>query len=128
MKYSNYIGVAASVALVICCFIPWVYIVSVRTTVTGLNSGHTNFGSPGAMHIIFSVFAITLFLLHKVWAKRTNIIVAVLNFAWAIRNILVITHCELGECPEKRVGIYAVVILSFFVLLMALLPKMEIAD
>lgn len=128
MKYSNYIGVLAAIALIVCCFVPWVYIVSIQTTITGADSGHTNFGRPGLMHIIFGVFSILLFLLHKVWAKRTNLFVATLNFAWAIRNFLLITRCELGECPEKRFGIYAVLILSFFMLSMTLFPKMDIED
>ena len=118
MKYSNYIGVAIAIALIAFCFMPWVYIISIQTTITGLDSGNTNFGSPGAMHIIFCVFSIILFLLPKVWAKRANMIVVTLNFAWAIRNFLLITRCEVGECPEKRFGIYAVIILSFLILLM----------
>jgi hypothetical protein len=128
MKYSNYIGVVLAVALIACCFIPWVYIISIKTTITGLNTGNTNFGSPGAIHIILCVFAIILFLLHKVWAIRTNLFIATFNFAWSIRNFLIITHCELGECPEKRFGIYAVIIFSFFMLLMAFFPKMDIDD
>ncbi len=128
MKYSNYIGVIAAIALIVCCFIPWVYITAIKTTITGLNSGPTNFGRPGAMHIILCVFTIILFSFHKVWAKRTNLFVVTFNFAWAIRNFLFITQCQMGECPEKRMGIYAVIILSFFILLMALSPKMDIED
>jgi hypothetical protein len=128
MKYSNYLGVTSTVALIILCFVPWVYIHSIQTTITGLNTGQTNFGRPGAIHIFLCVFSIILFLLHKVWAKRANLFVVTLNFAWSIRNFLLITHCELGECPEKRFGIYGVIILSFFMLLMALFPKMDISD
>lgn len=128
MKYSNYIGILAAVALIACCFVPWVYIISIKTTITGVNSGATNFGRPGAIHIILCVFSIILFLLPKVWAIRTNLFTATFNFAWAIRNFLLITHCEMGECPEKRLGIYGVIILSFFILLMALFPKMDVED
>jgi uncharacterized membrane protein len=128
MKYSNYIGIAAAVALIAFCFVPWVYISSIQTTVTGLDTGHTNFGKPGVVHIFFCVFSIILFLTPKVWAKRTNLLVASFNFVWAIRNFLVITLCQMGECPEKKTGIYAVFILSFILMLMAFLPKMEVSD
>ena len=128
MKYSNYLGVAFTVALIIFCFVPWVFIHSIQTTITGLNSGQTNFGRPGAIHIILCVFSVIFFLLQKIWAKRANLFVVTLNFAWSIRNFLVITHCELGECPEKRLGIYGIIILSLFMLLMALFPKMDIPD
>src|SRR5215210_3892114 len=97
MKYSNYVGVVVAVALIISCFVPWVYIQSIQTTITGSNTGSTNFGRPGAIHIILCVFAVILFLLHKVWAKRANLFVVTFNFAWAIRNFLLITHCEMGE-------------------------------
>ncbi len=128
MKYSNYIGVVLAVALIACCFIPWVYILSIKTTLTGLNTGNTNFGRPGVIHIILCVFAIMFFFIRKVWAIRTNLVDVTFNFAWSIRNFLLITHCELGECPEKRFGIYAVIILSFFILLMAFFPKIDIQD
>ena len=126
MKYSNYLGVVAAAALIVCCFVPWVYIQPIHTTITGLNTGQTNFGRPGVIHIFLCVVAIILFLLYKIWAKRANVVVATLNFAWSLRNFLLITRCELGECPEKRLGIYAVILLSFFLLLMALFPKMDV--
>jgi len=128
MKYSNYIGALSAAALIAFCFVPWVYIESIQTTVTGLNAGRTNFGSPGAIHIFLCVFSIILFLLQKVWAKRTNLFVVTFNFAWAIRNFLLLSQCQMGECPEKRLGLYAVIIFSFLMLLMALLPKMEVTD
>jgi hypothetical protein len=123
MKYANYIGVAASLALIIFCFVPWVYIGYIKTTITGLTTSHTNFGRPGAMHIILAFLSIILFLLNKVWATRANVFIVALNFAWSLRNFLLITQCEFGECPEKKFGIYAVIALSFIILLMGLLPK-----
>lgn len=128
MKYSNYLGVAAAIALIAFCFVPWVYIISIQTTITGLDSGLTNFGSPGVIHIILCVFSIILFLLYKVWAKRANLFVVTFNFTWSIRNFLVITQCQMGECPEKKLGIYAVIILSSIMMIMVLLPKMEVKD
>jgi hypothetical protein len=128
MKYSNYIGITSAVGLIACCFIPWVYITSINTVLTGIDTGNTNFGRPGLIHIILSVFSIILFIIHKVWAKRANVFIVALNFAWAIRNFLLITHCELGECPQKRFGIYAIMILSFLLLLMGLFPKLDVID
>lgn len=128
MKYSNYIGVAAALALIAFCFAPWVYIGYIKTIITGFNTGNTNFGRPGAMHIMLAVFSIILFLVPKVWAARANLFVVAFNFAWSLRNFLLITQCEYGECPEKRFGIYAVVLLSFIILLMGFLPKVTLKD
>ncbi|HEX8356278.1 MAG TPA: hypothetical protein VF610_02655 [Segetibacter sp.] len=128
MKYSNYIGVVAALALIACCFVPWVYIAPIKTTITGVSAENTNFGRPGILHIFFAAISIALFLLPRVWAKRANLFVATFNLAWSVRNFLIITHCELGECPEKKMGIYALLILSFLLEIMALLPKIELKE
>lgn len=126
MKYSNYLGVIAALLLIVYCFLPWVYIDPLKTVITGVRADNTNFGKPGALHIIFSTFSIILFLIPSVWAKRANLILSTLNFAWAIRNFLLITQCELGECPEKLSGIYAIVFCSIIMLLMSMLPKVKL--
>ncbi len=128
MKYSNYIGAISAIALIAFCFVPWVYIDSIQTTVTGLNSGRTNYGSPGAINIFLCIFSTILFLLHKIWAKRANLFVVTFNSAWSIRNFLLLTQCQMGECPGKRLGMYAVMTLSFLILLMALFPRMAVED
>jgi hypothetical protein len=126
MKYSNYIGAAVALALIGVCYSPWVYIPSIQAVLTGMNTPHTNFGLPGLMNVILSVIAVILFITPKVWAKRTNIFVGTFNIAWSIRNFFLVTQCELGECPEKKWGIYAFMLLSALLLLMALLPKLQI--
>jgi len=128
MRYSNYIGALSAAVLVAFCFAPLVYIESIHTTVTGLNSGPTNFGSPGLMHIFLSAFSIILFLVNRVWAKRSNVFVTAFNFAWSIRNFLLLSQCQMGECPEKRFGLFAIVVLSIVMLLMALFPHMKVQD
>lgn len=128
MKYTNYLGAMAAVALIVCCFVPWVYIESINTTITGLQAQKTNFGRPGALHIVFAVLAIIFYLVPKVWAKRANLFATTFNFAWAIRNFLLITQCELGECPQKKSGIYAIVFFAFIMLMMAMLPKVKLKE
>jgi len=128
MKYSNLIGVLAALCLIASCFLPWVYISPIQTTITGYYSGNTNYGSPGIIHTFFSAVSVILFLLPQIWAKPTNIFLLTLNFAWSIRNYLLITHCELGECPEKKAGVYAIVFFAFIMFIMALLPRVRLKD
>lgn len=128
MKYSNYIGVLLAIVLIVCCFIPWVYIDSIKTTITGVSAEHTTFGKPGVLHIIFSVLFIVFFLVPAVWAKRANLFIGSFNVAWAVRNFLLVTHCELGECPQRFFGIYAILIVSILILVMAMLPKVALKD
>ena len=128
MKYSPHIGVFACLALITVCFFPWVHIPSINTTLTGIKTAPTNYGSPGLLHIIFSSLAIIFFLIHKIWAKRTNAIFTTLNFAWAIRNFFMVSRCEMGECPEKRTALYLVLLFAFIIFAMSLLPKIQLKE
>jgi hypothetical protein len=103
-----------------------VYIDAIQSVITGVKADHTSFGKPGMLHIVFSVFSIVFFLVPAVWAKRTNLFIGAFNFAWSVRNFLVVTQCEVGECPHKLLGIYAIVIVSVVLLVMTLLPDIQL--
>jgi hypothetical protein len=126
MKYSQLIGVIAALIVITLCFFPWSYIASKDVVVSGLNAEGTRFGRPGLMNIIMSSIAIILFLIPRVWAKRFNTFITVFNFAWSIRNYIIISYCFMGECPEKKTSLYLLVTISFIVLVMALLPKLKL--
>ncbi len=126
MKHSQTIGILAFLALVAVCFMPWTYIASRELTITGFFAEGTRFGKPGLLHMIFGGIMLLFFLIPKVWAKRVNVFIGIFNFSWSIRNYLLLTTCLAGECPEKKLGIYLVVALSFIMMIMGFLPKMEL--
>jgi len=126
LKYSQLIGFVATLLLVFFCFLPWSYIASNQITISGFNAEGTSFGRPGMLHIYLSVVLLTFFALPKIWAKRTNLFIATLNVAWSIRNYILISACLFGECPEKKIALYGIVICSAIILVMTLLPKMNI--
>jgi hypothetical protein len=128
MKYSNYIGTVTAVLLIVACFADWVYVESIHKTISGMNTSTTGLGKPGLVHIVFAAAAIAFFLLPYTWAKRINLFVTALNVAWAIRNFLVVTQCQMGECPQKKFGIYTVIVSSFLLLIMSMLPKLSIVN
>lgn len=128
MKYSNYIGVIAAILLIVCCFIPWIYIESIKVVITGLKTEPTSYGKPGILHIAFSILSIIFFVIPTIWAKRTNLFIGAFNLAWAIRNFLLVTHCDMGDCPEKKAGIYLVLLFSIVIIVMTTLPKVELKD
>ncbi len=125
MKHSNTIGTAAGMAIILLCFAPWVYIASINTTITGFELVGTNFGKPGLVQSLLSAVAILLFMISRSWAKKTNVFVGTCNFAWAIRNYLFVSACEMGECPEKKWGLYGLLFFSLVLIVMALLPKIK---
>ena len=126
MKNSKWIGLFAVVLLVFSAFQPWVYIVSKNLTITGLNTESTNFGKPALMNLIMSGMAAICFIVPSVMAKRANLFFCAFNLAWSLRNFIIIALCRGGECPEKKTGIYLLMISSIIMTLAALLPDTKI--
>lgn len=125
MKYSQQIGIVAAIGLITCCFLPWVFIPSHNITISGMNS-NTNYGKPGLLNIIFSTISIILFAISKIWAKRANLFIGTLNLAWSIKNLIVLSSCSMGDCPEKHISIYLQLILAIVMFVMILFPKIKI--
>lgn len=126
MKYSQLIGFLAALALIAMCFLPWTYIASLQTEITGLNTTGTSFGRPGLLNIVFAGMAAILFLIPKIWAKRVNVVVGAIGLAWSIRNYLLVGTCAMGECPEKRPGLQMLLFFSVGIVLMTFLPKIPV--
>ena len=128
MKHSQLIGIIAVFALIGICFMPWTFIASQSITVTGFSSAGTSFGKPGYLNVVLSVVCLIFFIIPKIWAKRTNVFIAAINLAWAFRNYLLLSSCLLGECPEKKTGLYLLLLAAGIIQVMALLPKMNIEE
>ena len=128
MRYMKWIGLFAVALLVASCFTPWVIITSKNIVVSGVDATGTNFGKPGYFHFVFSLFFVVLHLIPKLWAKRWNLMVVAFNTAWAARNYFVISMCREGDCPEKQIGMYLVLIASVFMLLAALFPDIKLKE
>ena len=122
----KWFGLAAAILLIYACFIPWVRIESRDITVTGIDATGTNFGKPGYFSLLMTAFFIFFHLVPRVWAKRANLLITALNLGWAARNYFLITLCEAGDCPDKKIGLYLMIIGSLFMLISALFPDMQI--
>ena len=128
MRYMKWIGMLAVILLIVSCFTPWVFIESKNIIVSGIDATGTSFGKPGYFHFVFAFFFTVFHFVKKIWAKRWNLLVVALNMAWAVRNFIIITLCREGECPEKKSGIYFVLIASAIMFLSALFPDIEIKE
>jgi len=128
MRYIKWIGIAAAVLLIISCFTPWVVIEEKNITVSGIDSAGTNFGKPAYLHFILTFFFICFTLTQRLWAKRVNLVVTALNIAWAARNFFIIAACRFGDCPEKKSGIWLMLLASVLMLLSSFFPDMKLAD
>jgi hypothetical protein len=128
MKYSQLFGVIAVAALAGVCYMPWSFIADKNIMVTGMSAPGTDFGKPGLMHLALSALLAFFFLIPKIWAKRTNVFVAAINLAWSIRNYILLSTCYMGECPQKKPGLFLLVALCLFIQIMTFLPKINLPE
>lgn len=126
MKYSQTIGILLCIALLYCTTQPLVIIESQHLVITGWKALGTNFGQPGKFFAYFGGLSLVLFALPFIWAKRFNMALAAMLIAWSFRNFMVLSACQMGECPEKQWPLYACIIISFGILIMTFLPKIKI--
>lgn len=106
----------------------WSYIPSLQIYITGVDTTGTHFGKPGVVHIGFTLIALFFFLVQRIWSKRVNIFVVAINLAWGIKNFILMSMCSAGDCQEKQLGIYVLLIGSVGMMVMSLLPKIRLQD
>ncbi|MCX8019342.1 MAG: hypothetical protein N2747_02475 [Chitinophagaceae bacterium] len=122
----KWIGLAAAILLIVSGFMPWVFVSSANLVISGVNSGGTQIGKPAYFHFLMMFFFILFSLIPKIWAKRVNLVFVSLNMAWAIRNFLILSACHAGECPEKKTGLWLMLLSSVVVFVSALFPDVRI--
>src|SRR5258706_11870270 len=112
MRWMKWLGVLAALVLITACFMPWVVIPSKNITISGIDAVGIDLGKPGYFHFVALFFFLLFTFLQKIWAKRSNLLITAVNLAWAARNYFIITMCRGGECPEKKLAVYLVLITS----------------
>jgi hypothetical protein len=125
MKYSQLLGCIAVFLLVGVCYLPWSYIPEKNITVTGMSAPGTIYGKPGLMHFVLGVLLLSFYIINKIWAKRINVFVAAINFAWSIRNYILLSTCYMGTCPQRKTGLFLELLLCVGILLMSFLPDLK---
>jgi len=126
MKYSKYIAIVSAIILVIACFMPWAYYPDIQKNFTGLFSENNIYGRPGKVLIFLSIIISILTVIPRVWAKRANQFVAVLTVAYAIKTFVLFTACYRGICPEKKIGLWLVVICCIVMLVATMFPDLKL--
>jgi hypothetical protein len=126
LKYAPYVGIAAALLLIVCCFFPWTYYPDLQENFTGFYSKQNQYGKPGKTFIFLCVVAIVLFLIPKLWSRRTNQFVGVVIFAYAMKTYFIFTACYTGICPQIKAGLVGVLLCSIFMLISSLLSKAKI--
>jgi len=128
MKYSQWIGIAAALLLIGACFLPWAYFPDLQKEFTGFFSEGNAYGRPGKVFVFFAVVAIGFFLTPKIWAKRANIFVSAMTIAFGLKSYILYTACYRGICPDKRLGIFLVLLVPVILLIAAVSPSLPVKE
>ncbi|ANH83849.1 hypothetical protein A8C56_10715 [Niabella ginsenosidivorans] len=107
---------------------PWSFIASLQLTLSGVDTTGTRYGKPAYGHFILDALILAFTLVPRIWAKRLNLLIGVLNLGWAIRNFLLFGRCEAGDCPERQIGLYLALAASVILMLTILFPQMELKE
>ena len=111
---------------------PWAYyadahiVNEAQRTFTGFYSYQNNYGKPGKPLVAIEVIVIALMLLPKIWAKRTNLFVCALAVGYAIKSFILFTSCYNAYCPEKKAGIFLMLITTLVMLVASAFPQLTL--
>jgi hypothetical protein len=127
-KVAYYTGLVACIAIIVCCFIPWVHYNSINETFTGYHvkkfSTGNYYGRPGIVITVLGVAILICMLWQRLWAKRINLLLAALLFAYCVRTYILFTGALFEGEVVKLAGIYLVPVLAILVLIGAVFPRM----
>jgi len=125
LKFLHWLGIAACIALIVSCFLPWGYYGDINQTFTGFYSYQNQYGRPGKFLLPMGTLILVFMLLPKVWAKRANLFIAALTLAYAVKNYILFGSCYNNYCPQRMIGMYLMLIAASVILLAAVFPSMK---
>jgi hypothetical protein len=128
MKYSQWIGIAAAIILVIACFMPWTYHPDLNKNFTGFFSQNNIYGKPGYVFVVACPIAIVFFLIPRIWAKRWNLFICAIILSYAIKSFIIFSGCYRGICPDKKAGLWIMLSSAAIMLLMTLFPDIKLKE
>lgn len=121
-------GIIACVVLIAACFMPWTYHADLGKNFTGFFSEQNRYGKPGEFLVAFAAAVLIFMLLPKLWAKRTNLFLGALLVAYAVKTYILFTGCYMAYCPERKAGIYLMLISSIIIFIATAFPNMKLPE
>lgn len=126
VKYLHFLGIAACIALIVSCFLPWGYYADINQEFTGFYSYQNKYGKPGKFLVTLGLLILVFMLLQKVWAKRANLFICALVVAYAVKTYILFGSCYNNYCPQRLFGIYLMLASTLVMMLAAVFPKMKL--
>ncbi len=127
-KKFHFAAIFLALALIASCFIPWTYYPDIDVTFNGFNverfATGNYYGKAGYAITVLSILILGLILVPKLWAKRVNIFVSALLFAYCLRTYIIFSSGLVEGDVEKKTGIYLVVLFSTLLMVSCVFPYM----
>ena len=115
-----------AVILLATLFFPWVVIESKNIIITGMQADGTTYGKPGLLTLFFAGLTTVFSLVPRIWAHRICMICSALNAGWALRNFIILSVCQGGECPQRQPAFYLYLISSILLVIAVLIQDMKL--
>lgn len=122
-NYSPWVTVLTFILLIICCNIPWAYYPDLGKSFTGLITEKNVYGKPGKFILAIGAMNVICGFIPKLFFKRLNIFISAFNLAYAIKTFIIFAACYHGICPEKKAGLYLILVLTSMMMILSLFPK-----
>ena len=128
MKYYKLVGLSVCVLLIVSCFLPWAYYADLNKTFNGFMSEKNSYGKPGIFFTFFAITSFVLICINKIWAKRVLIIVSALTIGYLIKTYILFTSCYNAYCPEKRPGLYLLILSCIVLMIVSIFPDVKLTN
>jgi len=126
LKILQKAGIIACIILLLSCFMPWAFYADIHETFTGFYSFQNQYGKPGKFLSLMALIAFALMMLPKIWAKRANLFVCALAVGYAIKTYILFNSCYNAYCPEKKAGIFIMLLSTIIMLVSSAFPDLKI--
>lgn len=125
MRYLSIIGGGAAVLLIAACFMPWTYHADLNKTFTGFFSENQYYGKPGKFLIFFSLCYLIPLFLNKTWSVRVMLFASAIALSYAIKSYILFASCYNTYCPDKKIGLYLILLTPVIMLAIAILMSIR---
>jgi hypothetical protein len=114
--------------LITASFIPWAYYPDINQTFNGFYSNQNIYGRPGKALVFLAALSTALFLIPKLWAKRLNQFLSIIILAYAIKSFNLFASCYQGICPQKKPGLFLMLIAALCILIGSLFSGVKLPE
>jgi len=137
MNWSKWTGIAACVAMIAACFMPWAYYDNIHKSFTGFDSLVKDiytgkmvnyYGRQGVILIPMAGLSLAFHILPYLWAKRVNLPIAAIITALALKNFILFSSAFMGNVPTRQIGLYLVTVAAVANLIAVLFVKVVVKE